>query len=146
MPIVTVNLWYDRAVMDDAFVGLPGRTMQWVFDKRQAFGGATSHLSLVSSAATALDTIGRDEMVALAAREVAEAIPGARGARLVRGTVVRERRATFSLAPGQPPRPSTRTAINGLVLAGDWIDTGLPGTIESAALSGAWAARHVLET
>ena len=37
-PIVTVNLWYDRAVMDDAFVGLPGREMQWVFDKRQAFG------------------------------------------------------------------------------------------------------------
>jgi zeta-carotene desaturase len=145
MPIVTVNLWYDRAVMDDAFVGLPGRTMQWVFDKRQAFGGATSHLSLVSSAATALDTIGRDEMVALAAREVAEAIPGARGARLVRGTVVRERRATFSLAPGQPPRPSTRTAINGLALAGDWIDTGLPGTIESAVVSGHRAARHVLD-
>ena len=37
-PIVTVNLWYDRAVMDDVFVGLPGREMQWVFDKRRAFG------------------------------------------------------------------------------------------------------------
>jgi squalene-associated FAD-dependent desaturase len=144
MPIVTVNLWYDRAVMDDAFVGLPGRTMQWVFDKRQALGGTASHLSLVSSAATALDAIGRDEMVAMAAREISEAIPGARRARLVRGTVVRERRATFSLAPGQPPRPSTRTAIPGLVLAGDWIDTGLPGTIESAALSGHWAAEHVI--
>jgi zeta-carotene desaturase len=83
-------------------------------------------------------------MVAVAAREISEAIPGARRARLVRGTVVRERRATFSLAPGQPPRPSTRTAIPGLVLAGDWIDTGLPGTIESAALSGHWAAEHVI--
>src|SRR5262249_43341381 len=29
-PIVTVNLWYDRPVMDDEFVGLPGREMQWV--------------------------------------------------------------------------------------------------------------------
>src|SRR5919198_724300 len=28
-PIVTVNLWYDRALMEDLFVGLPGRAMQW---------------------------------------------------------------------------------------------------------------------
>ena len=38
MPIVTVNLWFDRPVMDEPFVGLPGRRMQWVFDKRIAFG------------------------------------------------------------------------------------------------------------
>ena len=38
-PIVTVNLWYDREVMPETFAGLPGRTMQWVFDKRLAFGG-----------------------------------------------------------------------------------------------------------
>jgi len=33
------------------------------------------------------------------------------------------------------------TPIAGLVLAGDWIDTGLPGTIESAALAGHNAAQ-----
>ena len=38
-PIVTVNLWYDMVVMDDPFVGLPGRTMQWVFDKRAIVRG-----------------------------------------------------------------------------------------------------------
>ena len=53
-PIVTVNLWLDRAVTDVPFVGLPARTMQWVFDKRQAFGGHASHLSLVSSGAEAV--------------------------------------------------------------------------------------------
>ena len=41
-------------------------------------------------------------------------------AAIVRATVVRERRATFSLAPGQPARPSNRTALPGFVLAGDW--------------------------
>jgi squalene-associated FAD-dependent desaturase len=143
MPIVTVNLWYDRPVMDDTFVGLPGRMAQWVFDKRLAFGGTASHLSLVSSAATELSATGRDELVATAAREIAGALPGARNAQLVRGTVVRERRATFSLAPGQPARPGTETAISGLALAGDWIDTGLPGTIESAVLSGEMAATAV---
>src|SRR5438132_10528897 len=51
-PIVTVNLWFDRPVLDEPFVGLPGRAMQWVFDKQAAFGGDASHLSLVSSGAT----------------------------------------------------------------------------------------------
>jgi hypothetical protein len=53
-PIVTVNLWFDRAVLDEPFVGLPGRAMQWVFDKRAAFGGDASYLSLVSSGASPL--------------------------------------------------------------------------------------------
>jgi squalene-associated FAD-dependent desaturase len=144
MPIVTVNLWYDRRVIDEPFVGLPGRNMQWVFDKRLAFGGTASHLSLVSSGATKLTRMGRDELTALAAREVAQALPAARAATLVQATVVRERQATFSLALGQPARPGTRTAVEGLYLAGDWIDTGLPGTIESAVVSGHRAAHELL--
>jgi uncharacterized protein with NAD-binding domain and iron-sulfur cluster len=113
MPIVTVNLWYDR----DA-----------------------SHLSLVASGAEALAREDAPALIARAVREVAEAIPGARQAAFVRGTVIREKRATFSLAPGQPQRPRVETAVRGLTLAGDWIDTGLPGTIESAVVSGHWAA------
>jgi squalene-associated FAD-dependent desaturase len=144
-PIVTVNLWYDRTVMEDEFVGLPERQMQWVFDKRRVFGESASHLSLVSSGADAL--VGQDNaaLVALAAREVADGIPGARGATLVRGTVVREKRATFSVAPGQPRRPGVETPVRGLFLAGDWIDTGLPGTIESAAIAGHRAAQSALD-
>jgi predicted NAD/FAD-dependent oxidoreductase len=144
-PIVTVNLWYDRTVMEDEFVGLPGREMQWVFDKRKVFGEAASHLSLVSSGADALVGMTNDALVNLAAKEVAESIPGARDAVLRRGTVIREKRATFSLAPGQPARPGVRTTVEGLFLAGDWIDTGLPGTIESAALAGHKAASAILE-
>jgi squalene-associated FAD-dependent desaturase len=144
MPIVTVNLWYDRPVMEDLFVGLPGRSMQWVFDKRSAFGGQASHLSLVASGAETLAREDTPALVARAAREVADALPGARGATLLRGTAVREKRATFSLAPGQPVRPHVQTGVAGLTLAGDWVDTGLPGTIESAVVSGHLAARAVL--
>jgi squalene-associated FAD-dependent desaturase len=143
-PIVTVNLWLDRAVTDTAFVGLPGRTMQWVFDKRKAIGQDASHLSLVSSGASELVAATNRELTALAVREVREALPRARDAPLVRPTVVREKRATFSLAPGQPDRPGTRTGVRGLVLAGDWIATGLPATIESAVVSGYLAAAALL--
>jgi uncharacterized protein with NAD-binding domain and iron-sulfur cluster len=154
-PIVTVNLWYDMVVMDEPFVGLPGRTMQWVFDKRaivrgegsEAGGrsGRTSHLSLVSSGADRIVQQPDAALIATAAEEIHDALPGARRARLTHATVIREKRATFSLAPGQPPRPGTRTPVPGLYLAGDWIETWLPGTIESAVISGHRAARALLE-
>ena len=139
-PIVTVNLWFDRVVMDEPFIGLPGRTMQWVFDKRQVFGETASHLSLVSSGASSLGLKSNSELVASAHRELADAMSEVRAATLVRATVVREPRATFSLAPGQPARPGTTTRVPGLFMAGDWIDTGLPATIESAVRSGHRAA------
>jgi hydroxysqualene dehydroxylase len=140
MPIVTVNLWYDRPILEEAFAGLPGRTMQWVFDKRVAFGETASHLSLVSSGATAIVGLANRELADLAAREVEASLPAARGVWPVRATVVREKQATFSLAPGQPARPGPCTAVAGLVLAGDWTDTGLPATIEGAVVSGLRAA------
>lgn len=143
-PILTVNLWFDRVVTEHALVGLPGRTMQWIFDKRRVFGEQASHLSLVSSGAETVVSLTNDELIALALREVNDAIPAARAAVLRRAVVVREKRATFSVAPGQPPRPSTRTSIPGLFLAGDWIETGLPATIESAVRSGHTAASLAL--
>ena len=146
MPIVTVNLWYDRVVMEDPFVGLPGRSMQWVFDKRRVFGEAASHLSLVSSAAASLSPKTNQELIDLAAREIAASLPGARDASLTRATVVREKHATFSLGAGEPPRPHTVTPLDNFYLAGDWTDTGLPGTIESAVVSGHRAARAIIES
>lgn len=142
-PIVTVNLWLDRPVTGDAFVGLPGRAMQWVFDKRMVFGEGATHLSLVSSGAGAIVARTNDELIAMALGELRAALPRAGQAELRRAVVVRERRATFSVAPGQPPRPGTRTAVPGLFLAGDWIDTGLPATIEGAVLSGHRAAADI---
>jgi len=145
-PIVTVNLWFDRAVLDTPFVGLPGRVMQWVFDKRWAFGLAASHLSLVSSGAADVLRETSERLVEVALAEVHASLPRARDATLLRATVVREPRATFSLAPGQPPRPAPGTPIEGLALAGDWVDTGLPATIEGAVLSGQLAASVLLGT
>jgi squalene-associated FAD-dependent desaturase len=139
-PIATVNLWFDRQVLDEPFVGLPGRAMQWVFDKRTVFDASASHLSLVSSGADSLVGRSNEQLVAIAHGELLDALPIVRSARVVRSTVVRERRATFSLAPGEPARPTTETGIPGLYLAGDWVETGLPATIESAVRSGHRAA------
>jgi zeta-carotene desaturase len=144
-PIVTVNLWFDRVVADQMLIGLPGRTMQWVFDKRMVFGEQSSHLSLVSSGAASVVGRRNQDLIDLAVQEIRDALPAARSAAMVRGVVVREKRATFSVAPGQPPRPPVETAVQGLFLAGDWIDTGLPATIEGAVMSGHRAATASLD-
>jgi hydroxysqualene dehydroxylase len=142
-PIASVNLWLNQRILRTPFLGLPGRSMQWVFDKEQMFEKETSHITLVSSGADDVMALQNDELTALALRELREAVPEARAAKVVRASVVRERRATYSLAPDQPPRPQTTTAVSGLVLAGDWIETGLPATIEGAAISGRRAAEAI---
>jgi hydroxysqualene dehydroxylase len=135
-PIVTVNLWFDRPAIDEPFVGLPGRAMQWAFQKGD-------YVSLVSSGADAIVRQTNETVIAMAHAELIDAMPDMRRARLARAAVVREPRATFSLAPDQPARPAAETGVRGLVLAGDWIDTGLPATIESAVRSGHRAAALV---
>jgi squalene-associated FAD-dependent desaturase len=144
-PIVTVNLWFDGAVMREPFVGLVGGPMHWVFDKSTIFGAAAGHLSIVSSGAAAIARLENAELTSLAHRQLTDAMPEARARQLLRSVVVREHRATFSLSPGAPARPATRTAVGGLFLAGDWTDTGLPATIEGAVLSGHRAARAILD-
>jgi len=152
-PIVTVNLWFDRRVLDLPVLGLPGRAMQWVFDKRLVFGlpadgasasGEVSHLSLVSSGAAEILAETNEALIRRAHDELLDALPDIRAARLLRATVVREPRATFSLAPGQPARPSTETDLGGFLLAGDWTATDLPATIESAVRSGHRAAEFCI--
>ncbi|MCX6549881.1 MAG: hydroxysqualene dehydroxylase HpnE [Acidobacteria bacterium] len=98
-PIVTVNLWLDRRVLDTPFVGLPGRAMQWVFDRGQITGLSATLLSLVSSGAAAIVTEENDALVALAVKELGEAIPAARSAVVRAGSA-----AGGDRPPGVHPR------------------------------------------
>jgi predicted NAD/FAD-dependent oxidoreductase len=144
-PIVTVNLWFDGPVMDARFIGLVGGPMHWVFDKSAIFGEAAGHLSVVASGAAALASASNAEVTRTAVRQLHRALPESKARRLLRSVVVREQRATFSLAPGGPARPGAITPIDGFFLAGDWTDTGLPATIEGAIASGHTAAAQVLQ-
>jgi uncharacterized protein with NAD-binding domain and iron-sulfur cluster len=60
--------------------------------------------------------------------------------------IVKEKRATFAATPAQDARrPAAKTPWRNLVLAGDWIQTGLPATIEGALRSGETAAALALK-
>ena len=62
--------------------------------------------------------------------------------RIERFIVVKQLAATFRPTPGADGlRPGTATPIANLFLAGDWVQTGWPSTMESAVRSGVQAAQ-----
>ncbi len=147
-PITGVHLWFDRAVMREPFLTLLDSTTQWVFNKTQLYGGEEDggqYLQLVISASYGLAARSRQEIIALCLAELREVLPATREATLVKGTVVKEMSATFSPAPGSDQwRPTQKSPLAGLFLAGDWTATGWPSTMEGAVRSGYLAAEAIL--
>lgn len=147
-PIVSVDLWLDRMVVDRPFVGLRAGDMEWVFDKGRIFGraGPPQHLSFIASAAWRSLPRANAELVAAAVEALRRFFPAMAGAVVERSLVLREPDATFTCTPeAEALRPGPRTPLAGLYLAGDWTATGLPATIEGAVRSG-FAAARCLET
>ncbi|HTP90028.1 MAG TPA: hydroxysqualene dehydroxylase HpnE [Bryobacteraceae bacterium] len=138
-PITGIHLWFDRPITDLPNATLLDRTIQWMYNKSEG-----RYVQLVVSASRSLVDKPRTEVIALAVRELAEFFPAVREAQLVKAHVVKEVRATFSAAPGtESQRPTTRTAVSNLFLAGDWTRTGWPPIMESAVRSGYLAAEAI---
>ena len=74
--------------------------------------------------------------------QVARQAPQLRQCRLER--VITEKRATFACTPGVV-RPATSTPEAGLWLAGDYVASPYPATLEAAVRSGISAARGILK-
>jgi zeta-carotene desaturase len=147
-PITTVHLWYDRDVTGLDHAVLLDTRIQWVFAKSRIRGWTKergSYLELTISASWAELKMGRQEILADALRELALFFPGVREAKLLKTSVLKEARATFSVTPGLDRfRPEQATGIEGLFLAGDWTRTEWPSTMEGAVRSGRIAAGAVV--
>jgi hydroxysqualene dehydroxylase len=137
-PIVNAHFRYTSPAEAAPFIGVIGGAAQWIFRKGEV-------LSVTVSAADEIVDRPADELAELLWRDVALAhylpaqpIPPVR--------IVKERRATFLASPEQlSRRPGTKTQWVNLLLAGDYVDTGLPATIEGAVASGIAAAHQALE-
>lgn len=145
-PIITINLWLDRPVLQHQLVALLDSEVQWIFNKSALFGKESKgqYLSLVMSGAHDHVDLEREVLEALGMEELRRFLPAARNANVLSSLVIKEKRATFSPKPGvEAYRPSTRTKTPNLFLAGDWTNTGYPATIEGAVISGFNAAKEV---
>jgi squalene-associated FAD-dependent desaturase len=117
-------------------LGLLGGTAEWVFAHHD-------RISVTISAADALIGRDREELARLLWADVQRALGIT--APLAPWQIVKEKRATFAATPAQDAlRPAARTRWRNLFLAGDWVQNGLPATIEGALRSGDTAARLAL--
>lgn len=148
-PIVGVHLWFDRPIDCPEALALLDRETHWIFNKTRNFDHPPEEnacLSLVISACRTLAALPKEEILARVLADVHAALPATRTARLVRSYVLKERKATFSPAPGvEALRPDQRSPVPNLYVAGEWTCTGWPSTMEGAARSGYLAAERLLE-
>lgn len=145
-PIVSINLWFDKPIIDHQFVGLLGTRSQWIFNKDLilAPGKKSNQVAVIISAARDFVDWTKNDLVEMAITELHELLPASRDAELLHSVIVKEREATLSHSvESDSLRPGPRTSIPNLILAGDWTDTGLPATIEGAVLSGDKASEIV---
>jgi squalene-associated FAD-dependent desaturase len=150
-PITGIHLWFDREITHLEHAVLLDRTIQWMFHKSKLLGRHTekngSYVELVVSSSKALVEKSRQEIIDLALTELREFFPEAHTANLVKATVIKEVRATYSPLPGVDDyRPSHETAWSRIFLAGDWTATGWPATMEGAVRSGYTAAERLATT
>jgi uncharacterized protein with NAD-binding domain and iron-sulfur cluster len=116
---------------------------QWIFNRGENNPGE-HYLQVVVSAARQFRGWGNDEVLRQITSELAQLLPGAGKAKILRARVVTERDATFSAVPNVDQwRPRQTTPIENLYLAGDWTETGWPATMEGAVRSGYLAAEAI---
>ncbi len=135
--ILNIHIWLKKNILPDGFFGLINSPLHWVFNKG-------THLNIVISDANEIVNKSDEELIEIIKVEMQKFFLLDREL-ISNYKIVKEKRATF--IPSNDiidKRPSQKTKIKNLILAGDWVDTGLPSTIESAVKSGRVAAEIVI--
>ncbi|MXZ74613.1 MAG: NAD(P)-binding protein [Gemmatimonadetes bacterium] len=150
-PITAVHVWFDRPVTELGYAAVIGRRIQWIFNQSSRHAGAFSadnggaYLGLVVSASDDWMKTPRQVIIDQAMEDLESLLPAVRQAKLLKAIVVKEGRATFAPRPGcDALRPGPSSPLANFSIAGDWVQTGWPATMESAVRSGYQAAEVLL--
>jgi len=143
-PICSVHLWFDREITELDHAVLLDREIHWMYNQSRLQDRGGNYIELVVSATRAFAALPRDQAIAQALGELAEFFPRVREAKLEKVALIKEVRATFGVPPGiDASRPGAISPWPNLFLAGDWVQTGWPSTMESGARSGHLAAEAI---
>ena len=142
-PIVSVHLLFDRPILHHRLAALLDSPAHWVFDRGALTGhsppGGGQYLTVVSSGVPDLLEVRGRGLVDLMADALTDRLGAAE---LLWSRVSREPRATFAARPGtRRLRWTMRTSRPNVVLAGAWVASDWPATMEAAVRSGVAAAR-----
>lgn len=141
-PYISTWLWFDRRFTEEKFwarIWSPDNLNYDFYEFANFRREPLSTPSLIGSNIIYSDRAAQLDDEAIIARtreELAEFAPASRAARLVHARVHRISMAICAPHPGfEARRPEVRTRVPGLYLAGDWLRTELPSSMESAVRS-----------
>lgn len=135
--ILSVHIWISENHFNERFYGLIDSEVHWVFNHG-------SYLTIVISNADKFIDYGAEEIFTMVSDELKQYFRHFSEEHIVQHRIIFEKRATvIPDAEFLSKRPGPVTGLSNLFLAGDWVDTGLPSTIESAVKSGEMAAAEI---
>lgn len=151
VPYVSTYLWFSRKLTAERFwsrIWSPDNFIYDSYDLSNIRDDLSGRGSVIASNAIGDDGAGRDddELTAMALRDLRDIFPDIARYPPVHAHVNRVPMAIPAPLPGSEQlRPQTRTPVRGLFLAGDWVGTGLPASMESAVCAGHRAAERTAQ-
>ncbi|MBU2489143.1 MAG: FAD-dependent oxidoreductase [Proteobacteria bacterium] len=150
-PYISTYLWFDKKLTRQQFwarnynendMNCDFYDYSNIYSKR-----ATDHSFITTNCiySARLDHLSDEEVVEKTLEELAEYLPAAKKAKLTHSLVSRIPMAIHCPSTGtEKLRPAVRTPVPGLFVAGDWIKTGVPASMESACTAAFMAAEEIL--
>lgn len=129
-PILNIHLWLSENQFNERFYGLINSKIHWLFNNDK-------HITLVTSAADEFIPMSNEEILELVFKELSEYFEEFKSGYVIDHLIIKEKRATFKpTIENSVARQNLKSNYNNILFAGDWTNTGLPATIESAVKSG----------
>ncbi|MCK9279401.1 MAG: hydroxysqualene dehydroxylase HpnE [Melioribacteraceae bacterium] len=136
-PILNVHIKLKDNIFSEPFYTLLESDIHWIFNKGK-------HITLVTSSAEKYMGMDYNNIIGQFCSELKNYFPIFDVSMILDFLVIKEKRATF--IPTKKTEKFRKNFINNygnLFIAGDWVNTGLPSTIESAILSGQMAVNSI---
>ena len=151
-PITGIHTWWDRPWLRQPHAILIDRFCQWIFPAPQSerepsgFHTPEHYYQIVISGSRDLPHGDSEAILKAVKTELAEIFPESAVATMLRGKVVTDPNAVFSVSIGhEAGRLACEVGESERIwLAGDWTATGWPATMEGSLRSGALAAQRLL--
>jgi squalene-associated FAD-dependent desaturase len=137
--ILSVHLWIKVNQLKEEFYGLINSPVHWIFNKG-------NYLTIIISDADYLMGKPKEELLDIVVNELEKFI-GLNRDNVLDFQIIKEKRATF--IPSEKildSRPDVITNLDNFFIAGDWVDTGLPSTIEGAVKSGRMVSEALMNS
>lgn len=137
-PIISVNIWLKKNPFKEKFYGLIDSEVHWLFNHNK-------FVSLVISSAENVMKLTKEELTKFCNSELEKYFPDYKSEFMFDVKIIKEKKATVVLDfEAERIRKEINYDLNDFYFCGDWTNTGLPATIESAIKSGKLAAEKII--